>query len=109
MTFWDSYATRSDALHENQQRVAADLTNRDLKLTPPPGLAEPDLAKWLTLATVQSVDDSVGRVLAFLDKAGLARNTMVVYTSDVLIVALFTWPLVAQERSPLVNSRGEDR
>ena len=34
------------------------------------------------LATVQSVDDSVGRVLAFLDKAGLARNTIVVYTSD---------------------------
>ena len=25
-TFWDSYATRTDALHENQQRVAADLT-----------------------------------------------------------------------------------
>jgi len=34
------------------------------------------------LATVQSVDDSVGRVLAFLDKSGLARNTIVVYTSD---------------------------
>ena len=34
------------------------------------------------LATVQSVDDSVGRVLALLDKAGLARNTIVVYTSD---------------------------
>jgi arylsulfatase A-like enzyme len=34
------------------------------------------------LATVQSVDDSVGRVLAFLDKSGLARNTLVVYTSD---------------------------
>ena len=34
------------------------------------------------LATVQSVDDSVGRVSAFLDKAGLARNTIVVYTSD---------------------------
>ena len=30
--------TRTDALHENQQRVAADLTNRDLKLPPPPGL-----------------------------------------------------------------------
>ena len=25
-TFWDAYATRTDALHENQQRVAADLT-----------------------------------------------------------------------------------
>ena len=31
-TFWDAYATRTDALHENQQRVAADLTRRDLKL-----------------------------------------------------------------------------
>jgi len=116
ITFWDSYATRTDALHENQQRIAADLTNRDLKLTPPPGLAGPDLASWLRakpdsvttlregksvtltgaalvrwkyqkymqdyLATVQSVDDSVGQVLAFLDKTGLARNTVVVYTSD---------------------------
>jgi arylsulfatase A-like enzyme len=116
VTFWDSYATRTDALHENQQRVAADLTNRDLKLVPPPGLSPQDLAKWLAvkpdsvtivrdgksvaltgealvrwkyqrymqdyLATLQSVDDSVGRVLALLDKAGLARNTMVVYTSD---------------------------
>ncbi len=116
VTLWDSYATRTDALHENQQRVAADLTNRDLKLTPPPGLDSQELAKWLTikpdsvaivrdgknviltgealarwkyqrymqdyLATVQSVDDSVGRVLAALDKGGLARNTLVVYTSD---------------------------
>ncbi|HXG56357.1 MAG TPA: sulfatase [Vicinamibacterales bacterium] len=116
VTLWDSYATRTDALHENQQRVAADLTNRDLKLLPPSGLTGQDLATWLSgkpdsvsidrdgqrvtltgealvrwkyqrymqdyLATVQSVDDSVGRVLAFLDKAGLARNTVVVYTSD---------------------------
>jgi arylsulfatase A-like enzyme len=116
VTFWDSYATRTDALHENQQRVAADLTNRDLKLSPPPGLGAEDLAKWLLikpdpvtivrdgksvtltgealvrwkyqrymqdyLATVQSVDDSVGRVLELLDRTGLAQNTMVVYTSD---------------------------
>ena len=116
VSFWDSYATRTDALHENQQRVAADLTNRDLKLPPPPGLDSDALAAWLRLtpdsvsvvrdgttvtltgealvrwkyqrymrdylATLQSVDDSVGRVLALLDTAGLARNTMVVYTSD---------------------------
>jgi arylsulfatase A-like enzyme len=116
VTLWDTYATRTDALHENQQRVAADLTNRDLKLTPPADLAGPELTKWLAikpdavtiereggsvtltgealvrwkyqrymkdyLATVQSVDDSVGRVLARLDQAGLARNTMVIYTSD---------------------------
>src|SRR5262245_51124781 len=116
VTFWDSYATRTDALHENMQRVAGDLTNRDLKLTPPPGLTGPDLTKWLAikpdsvtttrdgkavtltgealvrwkyqrymqdyLATLQSVDDSVGRVLAYLDKSGLARSTIVIYTSD---------------------------
>ena len=34
------------------------------------------------LATVQSVDDSVGRVREFLDGNGLSRNTMVIYTSD---------------------------
>ena len=116
VTFWDSYATRTDALHENQQSVAADMTNRDLKLKPPDGLAPAELTRWLStkpdsvttdvegrtvtltgeplarwkyqrymqdyLATVQSVDDSVGRVLAYLDAAGLARNTIVIYTSD---------------------------
>jgi hypothetical protein len=116
VTFWDSYQTRTDGLRENRQRVADDLTNRDLKLTPPPGLNPDELRTWnairpesvtitrdgrsvtLTgealvrwkyqrymqdyLATVQSVDDSVGRVLALLDKTGLARNTIVVYTSD---------------------------
>jgi arylsulfatase A-like enzyme len=30
VTFWDSYATRTDALHENRQRVAGDMTFRDL-------------------------------------------------------------------------------
>jgi arylsulfatase A-like enzyme len=34
------------------------------------------------LRCVQSVDDSVGQVLAYLDKAGLADNTIVVYASD---------------------------
>ena len=34
------------------------------------------------LATVQSVDDSVGRVLDFLDSTGLSKNTIVIYTSD---------------------------
>ena len=116
VTFWDGYETRTDALHDNQQRVADDLTNRDLKLPQPPGLTREGLAAWnsekpttvtierdgqrLTLtgealvrwkyqrymqdylATVQSVDDSVGRVLDLLDRSGLAKNTLVVYTSD---------------------------
>jgi arylsulfatase A-like enzyme len=115
-TLWDTYATRTDALHENLQRVAADLTRRDLKLEPPDGLSGPELSKWLAvkpdsvttirggetvtltgealvrwkyqrymqdyLATIQSLDDNIGRLLTFLDKAGLARNTLVIYTSD---------------------------
>lgn len=34
------------------------------------------------LACVQSVDDSVGKLLDYLDKEGLADNTIVIYTSD---------------------------
>jgi len=115
-TFWDSYATRTDALHENEQRVADDLTRRDLKLEPPPELAGEERASWLAakparvtitrdggsvtltgealarwkyqrymqdyLATIQSLDDNVGRLLAFLDTSGLSRTTIVMYTSD---------------------------
>ena len=115
-TLWDAYATRTDALRENQQRVAADLTRRDLKLEPPAELSAPERTKWLAakpdtvtvveggkprtltgealarwkyqrymqdyLATIQSVDDNVGRLLAFLDGNGLTKNTMVIYTSD---------------------------
>jgi arylsulfatase A-like enzyme len=34
------------------------------------------------LACIQSVDDNVGRLLDFLDQSGLAKNTVVIYTSD---------------------------
>jgi arylsulfatase A-like enzyme len=115
-TLWDSYATRTDALRENQQRIADDLTRRDLKLEPPVELAGADRMQWLGekpttvtitrdgqavtltgealtrwkyqrfmqdyLAVIQSVDDNIGRLLAFLDTSGLAKNTIVVYTSD---------------------------
>jgi arylsulfatase A-like enzyme len=115
-TFWDTYATRTDALRENLQRVAADLTRRDLKLEPPADLKGPERASWLAakpmevtimrdgktvpltgealvrwkyqrymkdyLATIQSIDDNVGRLLSFLDGNGLTKNTMVIYTSD---------------------------
>jgi len=115
-TFWDSYATRTDALHENEQRVSSDLTRLDLKLTPPPGLAGADLDRWIWtkpdeaivtrggktdtlrgeslvrwkyqrymqdyLATIQSIDDNVGRLMDALDRQGLSDNTMLIYTSD---------------------------
>ena len=34
------------------------------------------------LGTIESVDESVGEILDYLDKNGLAENTIVVYTSD---------------------------
>jgi arylsulfatase A-like enzyme len=115
-TLWDTYATRSDAIRENRQRIADDLTRFDLKIPEPANLAPDQVWPWrgvvpdtvvtsvagrtdtLTgealvrwkyqrymrdyLATVQSVDDNVGRLLDYLDRSGLARNTIVIYTSD---------------------------
>ena len=46
-TLRDDYATRTDALRENQQTVARDLTRRDLKLTPPAALKGTNRMKWL--------------------------------------------------------------
>jgi arylsulfatase A-like enzyme len=85
----------------------------DLKLTPPKGLTEEQLAAWnaayepkneafrkanLTgddlvrwkyqrfvkdyLRCVASVDENIGRLLDYLDKSGLAENTVVIYSSD---------------------------
>jgi arylsulfatase A-like enzyme len=88
-TLWDDFATRTDALRENRQRVADDLTPRDLKQDPPARLAGKDLVRWKYqrymqdyLACVQSVDDNLGRLLDFLKESGLDASTMVVYTSD---------------------------
>jgi arylsulfatase A-like enzyme len=88
-TFKDDYANRSKAAAEAEMRVNRDLTPTDLKQEPPPGLEGDALAHWKYeryikdyLRVVASVDDNVGRLLDFLDKEGLAENTLVVYTSD---------------------------
>lgn len=111
-TLWDDYRTRPAALPENRQTIARDLTRNDLKMLPPADLRGAARQRWLDsapqeaqvdgrrltgdeltrwkfqrylqdyLACVQGVDDSVGKVLAYLDEAGLADNTIVFYTSD---------------------------
>lgn len=45
-TFYDDYGTRSSAAKEATMRVSRDLTRRDLKLKPPPGLKGKELADW---------------------------------------------------------------
>lgn len=52
-------------------------------------LSEQDITVWKYqryikdyLRCIAAVDESVGRVLAYLDEAGLAENTIVIYSSD---------------------------
>ena len=111
-TLWDEYDTRPTALPVNEQTIARDLTRRDLKLTPPRSLSGTERNTWLDgapmelevdgktllgrelvrwkyqrymqdyLACVQGVDDSVGKILDYLDQTGLAETTIVIYSAD---------------------------
>ncbi len=87
-TFFDEYTTRSDAARQTEMTIEKHLrVTYDTKVEPPKGLKGKELKKWKYqrymedyLACVASVDDNVGRFLDFLDKSGLAKNTLVVYT-----------------------------
>ncbi len=111
-TLWDDYRTRPAALPANEQTIARDLTRRDLKLVPPADLEGRAVSEWLDtkpmeltvdgesltgkalvqwkyqrymrdyLACVQGVDDGVGQVLDHLEQTGLAKDTIVIYSSD---------------------------
>ncbi len=61
---------------ENQEFLKANLTGK--------ALAEWKYNRYIKdyLRTIKSVDDGVGELLDYLDKNGLAENTIVVYTSD---------------------------
>jgi arylsulfatase A-like enzyme len=61
---------------KNQQFKDLDLKGKDLAVW--------KLRRYLQdyLSTVESVDESVGKILDYLDKSGLAKNTIIVYTSD---------------------------
>ena len=88
-TFYDDYTTRSPAAAEATMRIDRDLTNADTKGPPPAGLDTEAVKKWKYqrymqdyLACVASMDDNVGRILDYLEKTGLAKNTIVIYASD---------------------------
>ena len=88
-TLRDDYGDRSAAAAAARMRVGRDLTARDLKEPVPPGLTPDEELSWKYrrymedyLRCVASVDDNVGRVLDAIEHAGIAHNTIVVYTSD---------------------------
>ncbi len=88
-TFDDDYSNRAAAAGAATMRVDRDLDEQDLKQEPPPGLSARELKKWKYqryikdyLRCVAAIDDNVGRMLDYLEEAGLADNTIVIYTSD---------------------------
>lgn len=89
VTFNDDYKNRSAAAEEATMRIDRDLRPSDVKETPPAGLSSAELKHWKYerymrdyLACIASVDDNLGRLLDYLDKSGLSKNTIVIYTSD---------------------------
>lgn len=87
-TFDDDYSNRSKAAQVAKMRME-DLRPHDVKVDPPEGLSPDELKKWKYqryikdyLRCVASIDDNVGRLLDWLDDAGLTEDTIVIYTSD---------------------------
>lgn len=95
----DRHLTRNDLKLPPPPGLSPQQTNRwraevDLELELNLGgqtqrLAGPSLKRWKYqryikdyLRCVASVDENVGRLLDYLDRTGLSRNTIVIYTSD---------------------------
>ncbi|EQB38083.1 MULTISPECIES: sulfatase family protein [Virgibacillus] len=87
-TFNDTYADRANAAKIADMRIE-DLKEEDVKGVPPAGLSKQEMKQWKYqryikdyLRCVVSIDDNVGKLLDYLDKNGLAEDTIVIYTSD---------------------------
>ncbi|MCY2950777.1 MAG: sulfatase [Planctomycetota bacterium] len=88
-TFNDDYANRASPARSTDMTIAKSLTKTDVKADPPPGLTPEQLKQWKYqrfikdyCRVIASLDDNIGRLLDYLDKTGLADNTIVIYTSD---------------------------
>ena len=88
-TLRDDYRNRAAAAARSTGKVATAHLRRHVPEPPPPDLSGDELLRWNYqsfmkgyLRCVASVDDNLGRLLAYLDEAGLADDTLVVYTSD---------------------------
>jgi arylsulfatase A-like enzyme len=83
-TFYDDYSLRSSAARDARMRIA-DMPD----FHPPADLTERQRKQWNYqqfmrhfLATLRAQDEAIGRLLDYLDKSGLAQNTVVILTGD---------------------------
>ncbi|MEN8007433.1 MAG: sulfatase/phosphatase domain-containing protein [Candidatus Krumholzibacteriota bacterium] len=83
---WQGDFDRLTEVQKAAWNAAYDPINERFRKNPPTGRA---LDEWKYqryikdyLRCVASVDENIGRVLDYLDRTGLAENTLVVYTSD---------------------------
>ncbi|HEV2274191.1 MAG TPA: sulfatase [Acidobacteriaceae bacterium] len=83
-TFWDDYSMRASPAKEARMRIA-DM----MDFHPPQDLTDRQRQQWNYhqfmahfLGTLRAQDDNIGRLFDFLDKAGLAENTIIIYTTD---------------------------
>lgn len=88
-TLLDDYKGRAKQVGLIRMRIGEDFSERDLQMPIPKNMGRDELRKWAYqhylkryLACVAAVDENVGRLLAFLEEAGLSEDTIVIYTSD---------------------------
>ena len=85
----DKLKGRAKVLHKTQNVVGEHMNEKDLGVPIPKDLKGDELRKWAYqiymkryLSCIAAVDENVGRIMDFLDKEGLAEDTIVIYTSD---------------------------
>lgn len=91
LTFNDTYQGRTDQIKNHRLHVGPKQWELHFKRFGPlpDGMSEQETKEWVYqiymknyLRCIASVDDNVGRVLDYLDEAGLRDSTIVIYTSD---------------------------
>lgn len=89
LTLHDDYRGRSRAAAMSTARIQSMHERNHLPQTPDKDLAGAERLAWNCQAFLQNylrcvdaIDENLGRVLAYLDQAGLRNNTIVIYTSD---------------------------
>lgn len=89
-TLFDDYAGRAHAIRDTAQRIGSPHPSHTLYAAETGHIRDPrerlraqyQIYIKSYLRVVASIDDNLGRLLAFLDTEGLSRDTLVIYTSD---------------------------